>query len=399
MAHVAEKARFFLEKAAPQLREFEEKGIFTRDEIRTLVRTRSEYEHRVLAPGPTPNMWLDYIEWDINLEKLRAHRCRKLHIHNSTSYAGETRILKTLDRAVDRHPGSMELWRRYLDYAEYVNAGNRWNKVWTRAIRLHPQHADLWIRGAHKMIQNGNMEKARERFMYGCRNCKRENAPKVWVEYARSELEWLAKTESKLQLGQYELDMIDDTIEFGRQSDEDDGNDDGPGDDKYGEVLAPTREQRLAASETVAQKLAKSAALKGALPKAVFDVARKQEFFTSQVALLFWDGLSSVTQATKAPAIAQHVLNAMEEMFPRSAETEFCRIRTPLVGLKGRECAIGMKSSLALLATSLKTCDEPDKLVLLISQWIDEIAEGETMDTRVVELLRIAQSRLQSSAV
>ncbi|KAF3059803.1 U3 small nucleolar RNA-associated protein 6 [Daldinia childiae] len=78
MAGVPEKARFFLEQAVPQLREFEAKGIFTTDEIRSLVRKRTDYEHLVLSPGNKPTDWLNYAAWEKSLETLRAKRCRRL---------------------------------------------------------------------------------------------------------------------------------------------------------------------------------------------------------------------------------------------------------------------------------------------------------------------------------
>ncbi len=95
MAGVAEKARFYLERAVPQLREFEEKEIFTRvsscslsrfldpssdphgrfrddadqpkDEIRTLVSKRTNFEHTVLAPRSNPEDFLAYVQWEQSL--------------------------------------------------------------------------------------------------------------------------------------------------------------------------------------------------------------------------------------------------------------------------------------------------------------------------------------------
>ena len=111
MAGVAEKARFYLERAVPQLREFEEKNIFTPDEIRSLVRKRTDFEHLVLSPGNKPTDWLNYVGWEKSLESLRVKRCRRLQVRTSSSHAGRGRIFSTLERAVSRHPESIELWK------------------------------------------------------------------------------------------------------------------------------------------------------------------------------------------------------------------------------------------------------------------------------------------------
>ncbi|KFX96786.1 hypothetical protein V490_03140 [Pseudogymnoascus sp. VKM F-3557] len=54
MAGASDKVRFYMEQAVPQLREFEEKKIFTKDEIRSLVKKRSDFEHLLLARGCPP---------------------------------------------------------------------------------------------------------------------------------------------------------------------------------------------------------------------------------------------------------------------------------------------------------------------------------------------------------
>ncbi|CCF46153.1 hypothetical protein CH063_14996, partial [Colletotrichum higginsianum] len=77
---VAEKARFYLERSVPQLREWEEKEIFTKDEIRTIVQKRSDFEHRILAPRSKPDDFSAYAKWEHSLETLRAKRCKRMKI-------------------------------------------------------------------------------------------------------------------------------------------------------------------------------------------------------------------------------------------------------------------------------------------------------------------------------
>ncbi|KAJ2891482.1 hypothetical protein MKZ38_000326 [Zalerion maritima] len=406
MSNAAEKARYFLEKSTPQLHSLKTLGIFTDEEIKTLVSTRSEHEHIVLSSGSSPSQWLSYIDWDVSLENLRLRRCRKLHVHNSSSHVGEARIFKTFERAVERHPASLELWERYLDFAEEKTsaAGRKWNTVWNRAVRLHSRNAGLWIRGAMKMAEHGDMNKARERFMYGCRNCvgggkDGGEAAKVWTQYAKAELEWLARTEKKLKLGKYSVDHVEgDYMDLGGGGDNDSDSDKEDEDDEDEDELAPpTREQRTAIQEAASKELAKSSALEGAIPRAVFDVARKQDFFSPRVAMMFWDAFSKVKEASRRISILHHVLAAMEKSYPCSPETAFCRIRMPLVGVKGVvSWGNGLKEVLRRLGAAFKDTGDADALANLVCPWLDSLIshEGqEPFDT----VLQQTRNRISSS--
>merc|ERR1711977_166064 len=95
MSGAADKARYYLEQAVPQLQEFKEKKIFSEDEIRTLVKKRSDFEHKVLARGSKPVDFARYAAWEIGLEKLRNKRCKRMKIKGSTTHTGQARIFKS----------------------------------------------------------------------------------------------------------------------------------------------------------------------------------------------------------------------------------------------------------------------------------------------------------------
>ena len=339
----------------------------------------------MIAPGSEPEAWLNYIDWDLNLEKLRARRCRKLRIF-CTGYPSERRILNTFDRATDRHPGRLEIWNRYLEFAEKAGAGNRWNKVWMRAVRLHTRSADLWIKGGRRMAEDGNMEKARERFLYGCRNCVGGEAARIWVEYARTEMEWLARTEKKLQLGQHSADVEDDFIAVGHPS--------GSEEEYEDDIKKPSREKRAAVNHDLVQQLANSSAMKGAIPKAVFDIATTQDFFSPSVGRNFWDAFASVEGTGVASSIVQDVVNVLDGLYPGDPETLFCKIRTPLVGVAGKAWMEVIKELLRGIPTWLGQCDDQPRLTQMLSQWLGTISQNPRLDARVAELLEVARQRL-----
>ncbi len=188
-------------------------------------------------------------------------------------------MFQTFKRAVTRHPGSTLLWKEYLNYAAAAKATKRWRRIMTEALRMHPTDADLWVTAGRRAARDGDMERARALFMRGCRFCTKDET--VWVEYARAEMEWLARMEKKK--GTKELAVIatsgqvddDGNIQF---SDPEDDEDDELGDVTIlpDSLAGKEKEKPKVFSDEAVRKLEKSPALGGAIPRAIFDIARKQ---------------------------------------------------------------------------------------------------------------------------
>ena len=405
MANVAEKARFHLERAVPQLREFEEKEIFSKDEIRTLVSKRTDFEHLVLGPGCKPHHFQSYIAWELSLDKLRAKRCLRKKIKHSASHASNARVFNIYERAVFRHPGSLELWTDYLDYAARVKATKRWRKIMTRALRMHPVNAGLWTRAGRRAASDGDMEGARGMFMRGCRFCN--STVDLWLEYARVEMEWLAKMERKkggkkgLEGARAEETVEDgDVLRFGDDDSEDDEFADNEilPDPLADEHSKKAKEAKKVFSDEAIQKLEKSPALQGAIPKVVFDVARKQPFFSAPAAEAFFDMFASFTTVSAQPAIIQHVLDAMTVEYPTHPATCGCVVRQPLVGVDVTtvEFPRALREVLARLKTQTETTENKGKLAVKTVAWIEPILKRKDLDDNVRTVLEHTKRKLDN---
>ncbi|KAK4034251.1 U3 small nucleolar RNA-associated protein 6-domain-containing protein [Parachaetomium inaequale] len=413
MAGVSDKARFYLERAAPELRDFEEKEIFSKDEIRSLVTKRSDYEHLILAPGTKPTDFLSYIAWERSLDRLRAKRCRRLAINRSasSSHASHARTFGIFERAVLKHPGCVPLWRAYLDFAaQEAKATKRWRKICTRALRLHPTDAGLWALAGRRAAQAGDMERARAHFLRGCRFCTGEAA--LWVEYARCEMEWLARVEAKkggkgVRKGVNAMEAIRATeaVQEGDVMlfDEDDED----GSDEEGGLVLPDpdaqgqgkKAQPAVFDEEATRKMEQSPALSGAIPMAIFDIAKKQPFFGPAAAETFFDVFAGFGNVPSQERIVQHVLSAMEESFPNHACTCSCQIRQPLIGVDVLTAAFpkALRESLARLKGGMETTQDKKALAGKMVVWIDTILETEGLDEAIKTVLEHTKRSLEST--
>ncbi|KAG6144831.1 hypothetical protein E4U28_001847 [Claviceps purpurea] len=398
MAGVAGKARFYLERSVPQLREWEEKEIFTKDEIRTIVQKRNEHEHRVLCPGNSPSEWSAYAKWEQSLEALRSKRCKRLKIqHLNSAHAGQARVMSIYDRSVNKHPGSSELWREYLNYTASVKAAKRWRKTMTGALRMMPHDADLWIMAGRRSARNGDMASARGFFMRGCRFCNKDC--RLWVEYAKSEMEWLVKVDKRKEVKGVDAlrpDRVEDDDELRIVgSDDDDEEEDVDG----SSLPEPSKVQAKVIDKRAAEQLKSNPAMDGAIPMAIFDISRKQAFFTPEVAETFFFLFTSFKTLSVEPKISQHVLDVLNEQFPEHPATCNCFIRQPILGVNPSTADFprGLREVLVRLGEKLDTTTDKVALGKKTAAWIDGYLALGDLDEGIREVLKHIKGKLELS--
>lgn len=303
-----------------------------------------------------------------------------------------------------RHPGSVGLWMTYLDFAAKVKATKRWRKIIARALRMHPTAPALWITAGRRASKDGDMDGARGYFMRGCRFCT--GGVEVWAEYARCEMEWLAKLEARKAKGNKpaagpqparisEAADDDGVIEFDEDSEEE---------REDGELMLPdpdaqVRDKRKVFSDEAIQKLESSnnPALDGAIPRAIFDVARKQAFFNAALAEGFFNVFATFTHVGCQARVIQHVLDAMNEAYPYHPATCSCYIRQPLVGVDYHTADFpkALREALARMKSSLEITKDKKALASRTLAWVDALLAKDDLDTGIKTVLKHTKRRLE----
>ena len=369
------------------------------EEIRTIVQKRNDYEHKVLSPGNTPGEWSSFAKWEQSLETLRAKRCKRMKIqHLNSAHAGQGRVMSIYDRAVNRHPGSSDLWREYLGYAASVKASKRWRKTMTQALRMMPTDANLWVLAGRRSARNGDMASARGFFMRGCRFCSKDC--RLWVEYAKCEMEWLAKVDkrkAKAKPGASASDTLrpdrtddDDKLRIDISSDEDE-------DDEGNTLPQPSKAQADVIDKKESQQLKSNPAMDGAIPMAVFDISRKQSFFTPEAAETFFFMFAAFRGVSVQPRILQHVSEVLNEQFPNHPSTCNCYIQEPIFGLQGNtpEFVRGLREALTRLGDALEKTPDKSELSRKSAAWIDGYLNLSQLDESLVAVLEQTKLKLE----
>lgn len=368
------------------------------DEIRNIVQKRNEYEHRVLSPGNQPSVWSEYAKWEQSLEALRSKRCKRLKIrHLNSAHTGQGRILAIYDRSVNRHPGSGELWREYLSYAAHVKAAKRWRKTMTNALRMMPTDPEFWAMAGKRSARNGDMAAARGFFMRGCRFCTKDS--RLWVQYAKTEMEWLVKVEKRKEKSNSGTDVLrpdrvedDDELRIVDSDDEDEDGD--------GAVLPePSKAQAKVIDKQATEQLKSNPAMDGAIPMAIFDISRKQKFFTPEVAELFFFMFSAFGTLSVQPRVSQHVLDTLEEQYPNSPSTCNCYIQQPIIGVQPNTADFprGLRQVLTRLDGKLAVTTDKAELCRKTAAWIDSYLAFGGLDDGILKVLEQTREKLELS--
>lgn len=205
---MADKVRYYLEKSAPELEDLQKKGIFSKQELSVIMRRRTEFEHRITGRHSTVRDFLRYAEYEMNVERLRKKRVRRLKPEKEgiSQWAGPRRILFIFDRATQKFKGDLSLWMQYLNYARQQKSVNVITKIFTQLLSLNPTKPEVWIMAAkYEFEHNQSIKAARSIMQRGLRF--NIDSDSLFLEYFKLELLFVSKAKVKRDL----LDALIDT--------------------------------------------------------------------------------------------------------------------------------------------------------------------------------------------
>jgi U3 small nucleolar RNA-associated protein 6 len=341
MSGASDKARYHLEHSVPELQDLLRKKIFTKEEITSIARKRSDFEHILAARGSKPADYARYAEYEMNLDALRKKRMQRKGV-KATGHSGQKKVFFILERGTRKFQGDLRLWMQYVEYARAQKARRKIKEVMTAMLRLHPTKAELWMYAARWSVEEeGDMMGARGYMQRGLRFCQNDRA--LWVEYAKLEVIYVAKIAGRRKI----LGLDGEKKEL---QDEDMGEDMMRLPDLTAEDINPSLTKDDSVDEIALQNLANTPALTGAIPIAIFDQAMKHFNEDEELAEQFFDMVAVFDQGTTTRKILQHIVDSLVQIKPDTVITITCQFSLPLVGLDPSSAEFP-----AALAESLET--------------------------------------------
>ena len=373
MAAASDKARFFLEQSVPELKEYERKGLFSAEEITSVARKRSDFEHKINARGSTPADYARYAEFEINVDALRRKRVKRLGV-KSTAHNGRRRIFFVFDRGTRKHPGDLGLWIEAIEFAKKQKAYKKLQEMFAQVLRLHPTKADLWIHAAQYAVEeNGDMTEARSYMQRGLRFCKGSRA--MWLEDGRLEMSYIAKIYARREVlgintdkpGGEQTEDSESVLQLPMLTAAD---------------INPAAEDHEVDSSSL-ETLESTPALSGAIPIAVFDAATAQ-FRDPKFGFDYFDMVLAYEHVPACQKVASHVEASLIKDYPQDWHTKACHIQQPLVSLStsSPEFPPAFRQTLTRLKEARKEVDKPE-LVKWARDWLEKLMKTEGLDPAV----------------
>ncbi|KAJ8331623.1 U3 snoRNP protein [Batrachochytrium dendrobatidis] len=204
---MAEQANLHLEGMLPELKDLEQRGIFTKLEIKSIVKKRTAFEYGIHRKIVKKADFLKYIEYEINLERLRSKRKLRLDQTSGKGKRGVTlsdysivcRIHQLHQKALGRFSGDIRLWLQYFEWCKRVGSSKALGKSFAKAIQLHPTKPIFWILAATwEFEENSDIASARVLMQRALRI--NPTNQKLWIEYFKLELLWVEKIKERRRI-------------------------------------------------------------------------------------------------------------------------------------------------------------------------------------------------------
>ena len=216
---MAEQVQAVLDSMVAPLRDYQERGIFSEEEIKAIVARRRESEYLVRRRAVRKADFLRYLEAELNLEKLRALRTKRVQQHEK-HHELELKAKKKRDmhdahvaqhvhfifvRALRKFRSDVSLHLEHIAFCKsYMKA--KLPRLYAEALQVHPRNVGLWIEAAsHEFFEEKSVASARILLQRGLR--VNPNSQDLWLQYFLLEFHHLQKLRGRreiLQLQQQE---------------------------------------------------------------------------------------------------------------------------------------------------------------------------------------------------
>ncbi|KAF8316380.1 hypothetical protein DL93DRAFT_2056465 [Clavulina sp. PMI_390] len=188
-----ERAHYIQERSLPELKDFIEKKIFSKDEVRQIVKKRANFEAALVRRIARKSDYLKYIAYEMGLEALRRKRVKRLNLKDGPPSISDYALIRKqfflFERAVAKFKNDLGLWVQYIQLAKKEGAKGLASRICARALQLHPTSPPLFILASAHELDQFSPSAARSLLQRGLRI--NNTSLELWTEYVKMELTYV----------------------------------------------------------------------------------------------------------------------------------------------------------------------------------------------------------------
>ena len=116
---MGDKVDNILEKMTDELLWYSEESIFSKEQVKKIVRSRRDHEYQLQRKDAQVSFFLDAIHYEKSLERRKNKKKKELEKINSDfrhDNGIKRRIMHLYDRACRKFKQNKILWKEYLEY-------------------------------------------------------------------------------------------------------------------------------------------------------------------------------------------------------------------------------------------------------------------------------------------
>ena len=223
---MAEFVQKRLEELLPELEQLERVQLFTKPEVRAVIKKRKEFEYRLQRKRKSLDDFTRYIDYEKNLLQLiwkRRERFGYKHKKADIDLKIVSRICQLYRIGTIRFSDNVPLFLAHVEFCKQVKQLAQGSRVFQRLLRTHAHRQDLWKAAAQYEMEDNNSPETSRRLLLRALRLHPESAA-LWTAHFRMELQYvdlLRQRQNLLGVPKKELTME------GEKSEEDEDADSG----------------------------------------------------------------------------------------------------------------------------------------------------------------------------
>ncbi|XP_057632494.1 U3 small nucleolar RNA-associated protein 6 homolog isoform X2 [Chionomys nivalis] len=179
-----------IEDRIPELEQLERIGLFSRAEIKAIIKKASDLEYKIQRRTLIKEDFINYVQYEINLLELiqrRRARIKYSFKKDEIEYSIVHRVQGIFGRASAKWKDDVQLWLSYIVFCKKWGTKAQLSKIFSAMLAIHSNKPALWIMAAKwEMEDRLSSESARQLFLRALRF--HPECPKLYQEYFRMEL-------------------------------------------------------------------------------------------------------------------------------------------------------------------------------------------------------------------
>lgn len=168
---MADKVQRVMEDMVPELLDLGKRKVFSKEEIREIIKHRRNFEYKIASRTPILRDFLEYLSHEYELERIRNTRTKALKLKKRT--IGDYSIIRLIHfifkRALRKFPSDEKLWLQNIDFCLKSGSSKALQRSLISALKHNPNNSVFWLIMSDRELQNGNSKEARSAILLGLR--------------------------------------------------------------------------------------------------------------------------------------------------------------------------------------------------------------------------------------